>query len=259
MTTYSHSGSTGDVFSSLAVVQILGTGEYYLRLNNMDAVAQSIGWPGAGRHSGRMTQRDFDVLEPLMSIQPKVTKFAVWQGEAIDYEFERQARHHNPPGWPRSFSRQYADACGLNIEQYHRELDIQPFLFADKATTVPGRPICVSRNEWYLDGVADPGQVEAWRTWIDYGLEEQAFYVGLEREHAWFCDTLKINIPHVKTEDCLDLARLMQGAEMVIANQSMPGTMAVSMGKSVWIETRKNTPLENNEIYYPYRVNANYF
>jgi len=259
MTTYSHSGSTGDVFSSLAVVQILGPGEYYLRLNNMDRVAQSIGWPGAGRHSGRMTQRDFDVLEPLMKIQPKVTKFAVHQGEAIDWEFERQARHHNPPGWPRSFSRQYADACGLNIEQYHRELDIDPFLFADKATRVPGRPICVSRNEWYLDGVTDPGQVEAWRTWIDYGLEDQAFYVGLEREHAWFCDTLKVNIPHVRTEDCLDLARLMQGAEMVIANQSMPGTMAVSMGKTVWIETRKNTPLENNEIYYPYRVNANYF
>jgi hypothetical protein len=83
--------------------------------------------------------------------------------------------------------------------------------------------------------------------------------VGLEEEHAWFEETLKITVPHVKTADCLELARLIDGAEMVIANQSMPGTMAISMGKSCYIETRKNTPLENNEIYYPYRINAHYF
>ena len=259
MTTYSHSGSTGELFSSMAVVNIIGPGEYYLRLNNMDRVAQSIGWPGAGRHSGRMTQRDFDVLEPLMSIQPNITKFAVWNGEAIDYEFERQARHHNPPGWPRSFSRQYADACGLDLDRYHQELNVRPFLHVDRAETVAGRPICVSRNQWYLEGVDDLGPVGAWATWIEYGLEDQAFYVGLDSEYQWFCDTMKITIPHIKTQDCLELARLMKGAEMVIANQSMPGTMAISMGKTCWIETRKNTPLENNEIYYPYRVNAHYF
>lgn len=259
MITYSHSGSTGDILSSLAVVNILGPGEYYLRLNNMDKVAQSIGWPGAGRHSGRMTQRDFDILEPLMKIQPMVTDFKVWQGEDIQYEFEKQARHHNPPGWPRSFSRQYADAMGLNIEEHHLDLDVQPFLEVDEINPIPCRPIMVSRNQWYLDGIEDLGPVGPWATWIEYGLEDQAFYVGLEEEHAWFCDVMKIDIPHVKTEDCLQLARLMKGSEMVIANQSMPGTMAVSMGKTCYIETRKNTPLENNEIYYPYRINAHYF
>ena len=259
MRTYSHSGSTGDVFSSLAVVNILGPGEYYLRLNNMDQVAQSIGWPGAGRHSGRMTQKDFEVMEPLMKIQPMVTSFSIWNGEPIDHEFELQARHHNPPGWPRSFSRQYADAMGLDLEQHHMDLDVHPFLFADAATQIPGRPICVSRNQWYLDGIEDLGPQGAWQTWIDYGLEDQALYVGLEEEHAWFEEVMKVTIPHIKTEDCLDLARLINGAEMVIANQSMPGTMAISMGKTVYIETRKNTPLENNEIYYPYRINAHYF
>jgi hypothetical protein len=206
-----------------------------------------------------MTQKDFDVLEPLMKIQPMVNSFSVWNGEPITQEFEKQARHHNPPGWPRSFSRQYADAMGLDIEQYHLDLDVHPFLFADEPTKIPGRPICVSRNQWYLDGINDLGPVGAWATWIEYGLEDQAFYVGLEEEHAWFEDQLKITVPHVKTQDCLDLARLIDGAEMVIANQSMPGTMAISMGKSCYIETRKNTPLENNEIYYPYRINAHYF
>jgi hypothetical protein len=259
MTTFSHSGSTGDVFSSLAATIILGGGDYYLRLNNMDRVAQMIGWPGAGRHSGRMTQRDFDVLAPLMRIQPSIQSFEVWNGESIDYEFEQQVHHHNPPGWPRSFTRQYCPAAGIDIEQNHLQLDVLPFLFADRAERVPGRNIMIARNQWYLDGTPDPSQVEAYTTWIEYGLMDQAFYCGLPEEHAWFESTMKVKIPYVATEDCLHLARLMQGAEMIIANQSMPGTMAVSMGKSCWIETRKNTPLENNEIYYPYKLNAHYF
>lgn len=259
MTTFSHSGSTGDVFSSLSVFQILGGGHFYLRLNNMDANTRRLGWPGAGRHSGRMTQEDFDSLAPLMRIQPNMQSFEVWQGQSIDHAFEDQIWHHNPPGWPRSFSRQYAATVGLDIAQHARALDIDPFLFVDKSYKVPGRPILVARNPWYLDGVADPAKVEAWQTWIEMGLCDQAFYCGLPEEHAWFETTMQVKIPYVTTENCLELARYMQGAEMVIANQSMPGTMAVSMGKTCWIETRKNTTLENNEIYYPYKLNAHYF
>jgi len=70
---------------------------------------------------------------------------------------------------------------------------------------------------------------------------------------------MKVKIPWVKTEDCLELARYQWGCELIIANQSMPGTMAINLGKTCWIETRKNTPLENNEIYYPYKINVNYF
>ena len=36
MTTFSHSGSTGDTFSSLVAVKILGGGDFYLRLNNIE-------------------------------------------------------------------------------------------------------------------------------------------------------------------------------------------------------------------------------
>lgn len=259
MLSFSHSGSTGDVLSSLSAVNILGGGNYYLRLNNMDKVAQSIGWPGAGRHSGRMTQTDFDTLAPLMRVQPRMHSFEVYTDQHIDYALEDQCHHHNPPGWPRSFSRQYASACGIDIEQNKLSLDVYPFLFADKSYQIPGRPIMVARNQWYLDGVPDPANVEAWTVWIESGLADQAFYCGHPSEHDWFENTMKIKIPHIPTSDCLELARLMAGCEMVIANQSMPGTMAVSMGKTCWIETRKNTPLENNEIYYPYKINAHYF
>lgn len=259
MTTFSHSGTTGDVLSSLCLVKILGGGDYYLRLNNLDSICRSIGWGNAGRHSGRMTQRDFDTLEPLMRIQPQVKSFQVYKGEQIDYEFEKTAHHMNPPGWPRSFTRQYAAALAVDPEQHHRELDIESFLIADRAYKVPGRPIMIARNRWYLDGIADPSAVPQWQNWIECGLADQSFYCGLEEEHQWFESLMKVKIPWVKTEDCLELARYQWGCELIIANQSMPGTMAINLGKTCWIETRKNTPLENNEIYYPYKINVNYF
>lgn len=259
MSSYTHSGSTGDTFSSLAVVRCLGAGDFYLKLNNMDKVSQMIGWPGAGRHSGRMTQKDFDFLAPIMEIQSCVTKFAVWNGEAVDHELENRVYHLNTPAWPRNFANQDATAMGIDLEANLRTLQIDPYIEVDRPVVVPGRPICISRNPYYLDGVPDVANVEEWRTWIDNRLLEQAFFVGLPSDHAWFEETMKVKVDYVPTSDGLELARLIAGAKMMIANQSMPGTLAVGIGTSLWIETRKNTPLSNNEILYPYRANINYF
>ena len=49
------------------------------------------------------------------------------------------------------------------------------------------------------------------------------------------------------------------GAKMMIGNQSMPATLALGIGTTLWIETRKNVELEKNEIFYPYRSNVMYF
>jgi hypothetical protein len=258
MTSFSHSGSTGDVFSSLAIVRALGGGDYYLRLKNMDKVAAMIGW-GAGRHSGRMTEKDFDFLAPIMQIQSCLTKFSAWDGESIDHEFEKSVFFHNIPAWPRNFANQYAVALGLDLEKYFRTLQIDPYVEIDKPTPIKARPICISRNPYYLDGIADISQVPEWRNWIDRNLLDQSFFVGLPEDHAWFEDTMKVKVHYEPTSDGLALGRLIAGAKMMIANQSMPGTLAVGLGTTIWIETRKNTDLSNNEILYPYRSNITYF
>lgn len=259
MTSYTHSGTTGDTFSSLAVVRCLGDGEFYLRLNNLDNICNSIGWGNAGRHSGRMTQKDFDFLAPIMEIQSCITKFAVWNGEKVDHELEARAYHLNAKVWPRNFANQDAVAMGLNPEEHFETLQIKPYIEVDKPTPVPGKPICISRNPFYLEGIPDVTQVDEWRTWIDNHLAEQAFFVGLPEDHAWFENTMKVKVQYQPTSDGLELARYIAGAKMMIGNQSMPATLAVGLGTTLWIETRKNTPLDNNEILYPYRTNINYF
>lgn len=258
MTSYTHSGTTGDVFSALAFVRCAGPGDFYLKLNNVDAVAAMIGW-GPGRHSGRMNQKDFDFLAPIMEIQSCIKKFAVWHGEKVEYEFEKSVFHHQIPAWPRNFANQYAITFGFDPEQHKRTLQINPYVDVDKPEIVPGRPICISRNVFYHEGVADVSQVPEWVNWIERDLAEQSFFVGLPEDHAWFEETMKTKVHYIPTQDGLALARLIAGAKMMIANQSMPGTLAVGIGTTLWIETRKNTPLDNNEILYPYRANITYF
>lgn len=259
MTSYTHSATTGDIFSSLAVVRAIGRGDYYLRLNNLDNICRSIGWGNAGRHSGRMRQSDFDFLAPIMEIQSCITKFAVWNGEITDYQLEDVARHLNIPAWPRNFANQYATALKVDINEKFRILQIDPYVDVDKHTVVPGRPICISRNPHYLEGTVDITQVPEWINWIERNLAEQSFFVGLPEEHAWFEDTMKIKVDYKPTSDGLELARYLAGAKMMIGNQSMPATLALGIGTTLWIETRKNTPLSNNEILYPFKSNVTYF
>jgi hypothetical protein len=259
MNSYSHSGSTGDTFSSLAVVRCLGAGDFYLKLNNLDNVSRSIGWPNAGRHSGRMTQGDFDFLAPIMEIQSCVNKFAVWNGEEITHELEDRAKHLNSKVWPRNFANLDAVAMGIDLEENFRTLQIDPYVEVDNPTVVPGRPICISRNPYYLDGIPDITQVDEWTNWIERNLMDQAFFVGTPNDHAWFEDTMKVKVHYEPTSDGLALARLIAGAKMMIGNQSMPATLAVGIGTTLWIETRKNTTLDQNEILYPYKSNITYF
>lgn len=259
MTSYSHSGTTGDTFSSLAVVRCLGPGDYYLRLNNIDNITQSLGWGNAGRHSGRMTPKDFEFLAPIMEIQSCITKFSIWNGEEIEHELENRSKHLNSTVWPRNFANLDAVAMGVDLQANFRTLQIDPYIEVDKPAVVPGRPICVSRNPYYLDGIPDIANVDEWTNWIERNLVDQAFFVGTPSDHAWFEDTMKVKIYYEPTSDGLALARLIAGAKMMIGNQSMPATLAVGIGTTLWIETRKNTTLEQNEILYPYRSNITYF
>jgi hypothetical protein len=47
MTTFSHSGTFGDLIYSLNVAKKLGGGDFYLRLNNMDNMAKKTFGPNA--------------------------------------------------------------------------------------------------------------------------------------------------------------------------------------------------------------------
>lgn len=256
--TFSHSGTTGDTFCSLVIPKILGGGEFYLKLNDLDNVIQKyLGWADAGRHSGRMSQDDYESMRELILHQPYITDFKTWNGEAIDYELEKAAAHLETASRPRNFSNQHAEAQGIDTDYHIRALQIDPWMECRETRRIPGRPIVIFRSPHYQSG--NELRSPVWKDLVDRKLSEQAVYVGLEEDHAWFEDALKVRVPHYRTPDYMELARVIQGSELFISSMSSPSALALCLGKTMWLETRKNEPWERHENNYPYRLNIRYF
>ena len=260
MTTFSHSGTTGDTFSSCVAVKILGGGDFYLRLNNLEnMLQQKLGWgiPSGSRHSGRMTEHDYEIMREFMLHQPYIHSFNPWQGEHIDYELENAALHLETGRFPRNFPNQHALAQGIDMDLNYRMLQVDPYMECREVRKFPGRPIVINRTPHYQDGNELISPV--WKDMIDRGLCEQAVFVGLESEHAWFEETFKCFVPHYRTPDFMELARVIQGSELFVCSMSAPCAVALALGKSMWVETRKNESFDRLEINYPGRMNIRYF
>jgi hypothetical protein len=258
MTTFSHSGTMGDTLCSMVAVKILGGGDVYLRLNNLDRVIQDrLKWPDAGRHSGKMRQEDFDQLEEFMLHQPYIHNFKIHNGEQIDYELEAAASHLETGFFPRNFSNQHALANGIDTKYNFRQLQIDPWMECRSPIKIPGRPIAVHRNMNYQDG--NQAQSKTWQNLCNRGLQDQGVFVGSQEEHAEFERQYGISIPHYRTENVMQLAQVIQGSEMFITSMGGPSAVALSLGKTMMLETRKNEKFERLEINYPYRLNIQYF
>ena len=258
--TFSHSGTTGDTFCSLVAAKLLGGGEFYLKLHNLEnVIKEKLGWSMSptDRHAGRMTEEDFEMMRELMLHQPYISDFKIWNGEHIDYELENAALHLDMEERPRNFSNQHAKAQGLDLQYYQRQLQAMPWMECREERKFPGRPIVIFRGPHYQDGNELVSPI--WKDMIDKGLCEQAVYVGLESEHAWFEETFKCFVPHYRTPDFMELARVIQGSELFVSSMSSPSALALCLGKTMWLETRKNEKWERHEYNYPMRINIRYF
>jgi len=259
MTTFSHSGTTGDTFCSLVIPKILGEGEFYLKLNNLEHVINSkLGWSNKGnRHEGRMTQHDYDLMEELIKHQPYITKFEVWKGEHIDCELENAYDYLETGFFPRNFSNQYALAAGIDPQLYRKELQTFPWMECREPRRIPGRSIVIHRSPNYQEG--NPVQSPVWKNFIERDLVDRAVFVGQDTDHAYFEDTFKVKVPHYKTPDWMELARVIQGSDLMITSMGGPSALCLCLGKSMMLEPRKNEPHQRLEINYPWRINIQYF
>lgn len=259
MTTFSHSGTTGDTFCALVIPKIIGEGDFYLKLNNLEQVINTkLGWSNKGnRHEGRMTENDYEVMRELIQHQPYITSFNIWKGEDIDYELEDAYDHLETGFFPRNFSNQYALAAGLDAQKHYKELQMLPWMECREERKFPGRPIVIHRSPNYQEG--NPVLSPVWRNFLDRGMAEQAVFVGAESDHHYFENTFKVKVPYYKTPDWMELARVIQGSEMIITSMGGPSALALCLGKTMLLEPRKNETRERLEINYPARINIQYF
>ena len=250
MTTFSHSGTTGDTFCSLVIPKIVGQGEFYLKLNNLEHVINTkLGWSNKGnRH---------EVMRELILHQKYITDFKIWKGEDIDFELEDAYDHLETGSFQRNFSNQYALAAGIDPQKHIKELQMMPWMECREERKFPGRPIVIHRSPNYQEG--NPVKSPTWQNFIDRGLEEQAVFVGGESDHDYFENTFKVRVPYYHTPDWMELARVIQGSELMITSMGGPSALCLCLGKTMMLEPRKNESHERLEINYPMRINIQYF
>lgn len=255
-------GTFGDTIYSLCLVKMLGGGNMYIKLDALDKFVQEVlGWKDAGLGSGRYTQRDYEIIEPLLKAQQYLNEVAIWKDETFDYDLSDHWKFHLIDGWKGNQTECYALTQGLDIHslEIKKQLLLEPWLTPVTPIVIPGKPFVVNRTGRYLYG--EPS--EEWFRWVDNGLANYAVFVGNEEEHADF-EKIFCKIEHYKTKDLLELAQVIQGCEQFMGNQSVALSIAIGLGKTYWCEVRKDyestkTPHGGyGDTWFP-RINGNYF
>jgi hypothetical protein len=256
-------GTFGDTIYSLCLMKILGGGNLYVKLNALDDFAQNVlGWKDAGPAKGRYTQQDYDMIEPLLKAQDYFDNVSLWKDEHIDYDFSDHHKFHMINGWQGNQTECYALTQGMNIHEpeLRKKLLLEPWLTPVDPIRIPGKPIIINRTERHLYGAEGSG----WHDFIKNGLADYGLFVGTEKEHAEFEESFKMKVAYHKTEDLLELARIIQGCEQFIGNQSSALSIAIGLGKTYWCEIRSDyeytkTPHGGyGDTWFP-RINGFYF
>jgi hypothetical protein len=258
-------GSFGDSLYSLCIVKILGGGNFYVKLNGMDEFVKRVfGQDHTGYHKGRYTQKDYEMIAPLLEVQDYLDKVAVYNGEEINVTFEDHWKFHLRQGWQGNQTECYALTQGMDIyePQLSKKLLLEPWLTPVDPIKIPGKPIVINRTNRYLYG-DQTNTIKQWHDWINKGLGEYAIFVGTPDEHADFEKEFNIKIDYKPVEDLLEMARIIQGCEQFIGNQSVALCIAIGLGKTFWCETRKDwqvikTPHGWGDVWFP-RINGHYF
>jgi hypothetical protein len=253
MKTYRHSGTLGDLIYSLSIVKKMEPGQFLVALNNIENCVSQYGYRPDEvdpAHQGRFTEQDFEWLKPLLKRQSYIETVGTWrQGDAeptVDLDRFRGTLFR---GFEGNYVQAYHIAFGLPFALTDYET---PWLEADPVTI---KPMVVSRTFRYRDPAADA----VWKKMAEDGvLDRLGIFVGTKEEHEDFVQVTGVAIPYYPVNNFLELANIVAGANLIMANQNFVYSLAMGLGKQTVLETIKIKPLQNNECFFP-RTNTQYF
>lgn len=197
---YFHSGDLGDVLYALPSMRELGRGDLYLN---------SRPW------TAKMTEARAAVLRPLLEAQDYV-------GQVI---------HGDAPAGEHfvNFStfRNGGIFFGLNLMEHQSEwvnanASPEPWLKVSPSARARGRVVC-HRSPRYQN------------PYFRWDLIGEAFgtkmlFVGMPHEVEELRRVTKVHAEYEITQDYLELAKLIAGADLFIGNQSSPMALAIGLG-----------------------------
>jgi len=229
----------GDLIYNLPAAKALGITKLVLGPDNRS------GWPDREP----MTEKRAGVILPLLRAQPWITE-AVFSATLPPNALDLNAYRHSmlttdgadqdlQPGF--NLVRVPLKHWGLPLH-----LDKEPWLIAPDPQRIA--EVVISRSSRYHNPDFD------WRGIVKhYG--EVATFIGLAEEHRAFCQAFG-TVPYHKTPTLLDVANVIEGADLFIGNQSAPFAIAVGLGKASLLE---GCPQNNNCIFERGNIHINRF
>jgi hypothetical protein len=214
--TFYSSGDLGDIIAALPILKQQGGGRLYLG-------------PGHSQPNTRepMTLERFNSIRSLLESQYYITEtrfLSQFDKGQIDQDLSTFRN------CPRTDQDNLATWQARHIGR--ERLDVDPWLTVEAPWT--GRVVC-SRSGRYLN------EGFPWRA-IAHKYGARILFVGTATEHHAFQTLVGRAIEHAPTGDVMDLARVIKGAAIQFANQSLPWWLGAAMGKRVVQETWLQDP-----------------
>lgn len=216
MTSFLHELDLGDIIFSLAAVRAAGGGRYYLKPTK---------------------PRIYPLLKDLFNKQPYIESFEIHHGQNIAHDFSTFRDGGIPFG--STLGEVHARWIGVGVDF------TEPWLTVTPSKQSSGK-IVIARSSRYRN-IYFP-----WKD-LTQELAHKMLFVGLEEEWQELCYLSGKYIEYARTDNLLQVAELIAGAELFIGNQSSPYSLAEGLKKASVQETCWWVP----DCIYP-RDNAAY-
>jgi hypothetical protein len=252
---FKHSGAFGDLIYSLPLVKHFGGGDFYLHLNQIDWIGMNYyGSKPDPFHQGRLTEKDYEFMQDFMLAQEYINEFSILDSTS---EVTHNLDRFRPVfvGHPGNYVDIYAAVFGFKDPEIRSTLRNTAWLTVPETKQVKGRGIAINRTLRWIP----PSLGKQWYDWRHQGVEQNAFFLGLEHEYDAFKKATDWNIPYQPVNSMLELAQYIAGAEKFIGNQSVALSLAIGLGTKFSCELRKDLPLERNECYFKDHPRGFYF
>jgi hypothetical protein len=257
MNAFKHSGNYGDLIYSLPIVRHFGGGDFYLHLNQIDVLSRSYyNVPAPQEHQGRLNQRDFEFVRPLLAAQDYIKSVQILDParSEITHNLDRFRDlfvDHTRAG---NYVDCYATTFGIRDDKLKECLRQIPWLDVPRAQAIPGKTVVVNRTTRWIQ----PQLPEFYKGWRERGADKEAIFVGLPEEHRLFCDQTGYDIDFLPVRDLLEMASVIKGVGRFMGNQSVALSLAIGLGVEYYCEARRDLPIHHNECYFPNQPLGNY-
>lgn len=158
-----------------------------------------------------MNAEMFERLRPLIEYQEYIEKFEIWEGQPYDWDID-DTRDSKAIPMPAGLIHTWAWA---KFPEMSTDLSI-PWL------QIPSESI---KKDVYADKILINRTQRYTNPYITYfflrGHEDRLLFSGTEGEHSLFCTEWDLDIPHLKTDNFLQLTQIMSWCRGGIYNQSL--------------------------------------